>query len=104
MTKYILTNEPRTSGTMIAGAFDALDQAFGTEEFTETQALQAITAQMDFGTTGAESLLRDLIEKGHIEGTPSTRAPRSTSPDEALKEIERVDKLLDQHGVQWEKG
>ena len=63
---YILTDEPSGSGTLICGAFDALDQAFGTDPFTRDQAIHAIANHMEGGTTGAESLFRDLESRGCI--------------------------------------
>lgn len=63
---YILTDEPKSSGTLIAGAFDAIDQVHGTEEFSREQGVKAITTVMDVGTLEADSLFRDLVSGDHI--------------------------------------
>ena len=63
---YILTEEPRESGTFIAGAFDAIDQVYGTEPFSKDQGVKAITTVMAVGTSEAESLFRDLVSKDYV--------------------------------------
>ena len=63
---YVLTDEPKGSGTLIAGAFDAIDQVHGTEEFTNAQGVKAIITVMGVGTMEAESLFRDLVNGDHV--------------------------------------
>jgi len=61
---YILTDEP--SGGLRKEAFDALDNAFGTGEFNQGQAITVIANEGLGGTMGAESLLRDLVSGGFV--------------------------------------
>ena len=63
---YILTDEPKGSGTLIAGAFDAIDQVHGTEPFSGDQGVKAIVTVMAVGTLEADSLFRDLVSKGYV--------------------------------------
>ena len=63
---YILVEEPKSSRTHLAGAFDAIDQVHGTEEFSKEQGIKAIVTVMSVGTLEAESLFRDLVSGDHI--------------------------------------
>ena len=61
---YILTDEP--AGGLKKNAFDALDEAFGTSEFSQGQAVTVLANADLGGSTGAESLLRDLVGSGCV--------------------------------------
>lgn len=63
---YILTDEPKGKGTLMAGAFDAIDQVYGTEQFSKDQGVKAITTVMAVGTLEADSLFRDLVNGDYI--------------------------------------
>ena len=63
---YILTDEPKSSGALIAGAFDAIDQAYGTEPFSKDQGVKAITTVMAVGTEEADQLFNSLVWNEHI--------------------------------------
>ena len=64
---YILVNEP--AGGIRKEAFDALDNAFGTGEFSQGQAV-TVLANAELGNaTSAESLLRDLVNNECIAET-----------------------------------
>ena len=63
---YILTDEPKYSGSLAAGAFDAIDQVYGTEGFTREQAVEAITTVIAVGTEEADQLFSSLVWNEHI--------------------------------------
>ncbi len=63
---YYLTSKPKHSGSLIAGAFDAIDQVYGTEPFTKQQAIDAITTVLAFSPTQAEGEFNALIKGEHI--------------------------------------
>ncbi len=63
---YILVEEPKSSGTHLAGAFDAIDQVHGTEEFSEEQAVGAMVHVMDLTPVQARSLFNILKNDNHI--------------------------------------
>ncbi len=58
---YILTDEP--AGGLRKEAFDALDNAFGTGEFSQGQAETVLANALG---ENAESLLRDLMNSGSV--------------------------------------
>jgi hypothetical protein len=62
---YILMHEPQESGTMLAGAFGALDQVYGSQEFSESQAVDAIISVLG-GSAPASSLFNNLVAKGYV--------------------------------------
>jgi len=62
---YQLVDEPK-SGTL-AEAFGALDDAFGTGEFSEGQGVSAIALGMEVDDSRASELLRNLVARGCIE-------------------------------------
>lgn len=74
MGTYILADEP--IGGIGKEAFDALDGAFGTDEFAYGQALTVITNALE--VENAEAILRDLIRGGAIisSGEPSGAVSR----------------------------
>ena len=72
--QYYLTDEPR-SGTLLAGAFDAIDQVYGTAPFTDEQAVKAITTVISVGTLEATSLFKDLVGKGYITASTPGLSP-----------------------------
>ena len=59
---YILTNEP--AGGLGKEAFDALDNAFGTGEFSQGQAITVLANALE--SSNAESLLRELVSGGYV--------------------------------------
>ena len=61
---YILTDEPASG--LRKEAFNALDDAFGTGEFSQGQAVTVLT---NSGLDGAEALLRDLVSGGFVAET-----------------------------------
>jgi len=63
---YILVDEPKHSGSLIAGAFDAIDQVYGTEEFTHEQAVGAMMTVMGWSQSFAESQFHALTEGDHV--------------------------------------
>jgi len=62
---YQLVDEPK--GGTLAEAFEALDDAFGTGEFSEGQAISAISLGMSVDDSRASELLRNLIARGCVE-------------------------------------
>ena len=64
---YILTDEP--GGGRQADAFGALDNAFGTEEFSEGQAITVISNGLECGPNEAASILSRLVSGGHVSET-----------------------------------
>jgi len=63
---YILTDSPHEPSIHLREAFDALDNAFGTNEFSGPDAIRAICRAMSIGTLEATSLLRDLEARRYI--------------------------------------
>lgn len=59
---YILTNDP--PGGLRKEAFDALDDAFGTGEFSQGQAETVLANSID--TSAPESVFRDLVSNGYV--------------------------------------
>lgn len=62
---YTLVDEPK--GGVLADAFDALDDAFGTEEFSEGQAISAIALDLEVEDDRAAELLKNLVDRGCVE-------------------------------------
>ena len=65
--KYYLMSEPKYPGTLLAGAFDAIDQVYGTEPFTKQHAIEAITTVMAISPSSAESKFNALVEGEHLQ-------------------------------------
>lgn len=59
---YILTNEPQ--GGIGKDAFEALDGAFGTGEFSQGQALTVIANAVE--TDKAAAVFNDLVSGGYV--------------------------------------
>lgn len=59
--EFYLVREP-ASGTRLSGAFDAVDQAFGSAPFSSKQGVKAITNVMAISDEEAEELFNDLIK------------------------------------------
>jgi len=64
---YILVDEPK--GGQLAEAFNALDDSFGTAEFSEGQAVSAISLGMEVDDSRAVELLKNLVARGCVEET-----------------------------------
>lgn len=62
---YILTDEPL--GGQQANAFEALDDAFGTGEFSQGQAITVLKNALE--TPNADGLFRSLVQGGHVTET-----------------------------------
>lgn len=62
---YILGEEPK--GEVLGNAFNALDDAFGTEEFNEGQAVSAIALDMEVSDARARELLKNLVARKCVE-------------------------------------
>jgi len=62
---YILTDEPRSGQSL--DAFRALDNAFGTGEFSQGQAIATLANSLE--ASNAESLFRDLVSGGFVTET-----------------------------------
>ena len=60
---YVLGNPPRTSSE----AFDALDNVFGSEEFSASDAETVLEEVMDFEPGRAHNELNRLLRSGAIE-------------------------------------
>ena len=58
---YILIEEPK-GGTLLT-AFEALDDAFGTAEFSEAQGVSAIALGMEVSDSRASELLHNLVQR-----------------------------------------
>jgi len=67
-TVYILADKPTKPGSLLE-AFDAVDEAFGTGEFSEEQAVSAVALGMSVPDTRASQLFRDLIQQDFISET-----------------------------------
>lgn len=64
---FILTDEP--AGGLRKEAFHALDEAFGTGEFSQGQAI-TVLANADLGSAArAESLFRELVNGNFVTET-----------------------------------
>lgn len=64
---YQLVDEPK--GETLKKAFDTLDEAFGTGEFSEGQGVSAIALGMGSDDPRASELLRNLVARGCVEET-----------------------------------
>jgi hypothetical protein len=62
---YILADKPKKSGTL-SDAFDAIDEAFGTGEFSEDQAVSAIALGLSVPNERATQLLKDLVQQEFV--------------------------------------
>ena len=62
---YQLVDEPK--GGTLGEAFEALDDAFGTGEFSEGQGVSAIALGMSVDDSRASELLRNLVARGCVE-------------------------------------
>jgi len=62
---YILATEPSKDGTL-SDAFDAVDNAYGTGEFAEEQAVSAIALGMTVDDTRASQLFKNLVDRGFV--------------------------------------
>ena len=62
---YILANEPSKDGTL-SDAFDTLDNAHGTDEFSEEQAVSAIALGMTVDDLRAAQLFKNLVDRGFV--------------------------------------
>lgn len=62
---YMLTDEPKGEGPTKV-AFEALDDAYGCEEFTESQAVQAIVNAASVSEEEATRLFSSLKSSGCI--------------------------------------
>ena len=63
---YILTEPPPGPSIYLRETCDALDNAFGTDEFSDPDAIRAICRAMSVGKLEAASLLRDLEARRYI--------------------------------------
>lgn len=63
---YILVDEPKSGGAL-SDAFNAIDDAFGTDEFSEGQGISAIALSMEVSDTRASELLKNLVARGCVE-------------------------------------
>lgn len=61
---YILADAP--SGGSPREAFDVLDNAFGVSEFTEGQAVAAISNQFECSTEEASGTFSRLVSSGYV--------------------------------------
>jgi len=64
---YILTAEPG-SGRQ-GDAFSALDNAFGTDEFSEGQAITVLSNELECGPNEALSIFSRLVSGGYVSET-----------------------------------
>ena len=62
---YALIDEPK--GGVLKDAFNALDEAFGTEEFSREQAVSAIAMELEVDDARAEELLKNLVARNCVE-------------------------------------
>lgn len=62
---YTLVDEPK--GGALADAFNVLDDAFGTDEFSEGQGVSAIALGMEVSDPRAAELLKNLVARGCVE-------------------------------------
>lgn len=62
---YILADEPEKGGAL-ADVFDALDDAFGTDEFSEDQAVSAIALGLSVDDTRASQLFKNMNDRGFV--------------------------------------
>lgn len=61
---YILTNEP--GGGRQGDAFKALDNAFGTNEFSEGQAVTVVVNELECTDSEALSVFSKLVSSGSV--------------------------------------
>jgi len=61
---YILTEEP--GGGRQGDAFGALDNTFGTGEFSEGQAITVLSNELECGSNEASSIFARLISGGYV--------------------------------------
>ena len=47
-------------------AFDVLDEVFGTDEFSEGQAINSIATGVDVPSTQAQSIFRSLVASEYV--------------------------------------
>lgn len=64
--EYYLLEQPKQSGSRLAGAFDAIDQAYGTEPFSEMEGMNAIRNVMGIDAEQADALFNELVKYQHI--------------------------------------
>ena len=64
---YQLVDEPK--GGTLQEAFSALDDAFGTSEFSEGQGVSAIALGMDVDDSRASELFKNLVKRECVEET-----------------------------------
>lgn len=62
---YILASKPSKDGTL-SDAFDAIDNSFGTDEFSDEQAASAIALAMSVDDRKAEQLFKNLIDRSFV--------------------------------------
>jgi len=62
---FTLVEEPK--GETLLSAFRALDDAFGTEEFSEGQGVSAISLSLEVDDSKAVELLKNLARRGCIQ-------------------------------------
>ena len=62
---YQLVDEPK--GGTLAEAFNVLDDAFGTGEFSENQGVSALALGMEVDDSRASELLRNLVARECVE-------------------------------------
>lgn len=62
---YMLTEEPQGQGPA-KNAFEALDEAYGCDEFTESQAVQAIANAVSVSEEEAARLFSSLKSSGCV--------------------------------------
>ena len=62
---YTLVDEPK--GGTLGEAFETLDDAFGTGEFSEGQGVSAIALGMSVDDSRASELLKNLVQRGCVE-------------------------------------
>jgi len=62
---YVLVDEPK--GGQLADAFNALDDSFGTGEFSDGQGVSAIALGMEVEDSRATELLKNLVARGCVE-------------------------------------
>ena len=63
---YILAEEPKSSGSLAEEAFNAIDQVYGTEEFTQEQAIEAITKVTGWSQSFAAGYFHALVDGNYV--------------------------------------
>jgi len=61
---YMLVNSP--GGGQSKEAFDALDEVFGTNEFSKGQAVNTISVAMELDNATADSLFNQMVRSENI--------------------------------------